>query len=302
LIQNPASSGVFFRLGCPHREFSIAPVAGTATSEVPIGRTPISNPACAVVLVCYGPRMTIDLPAIRADATALFLDVDGTLLEIVSRPSDVVADEQLIETLEALHGLLDGALSLVSGRSLTEIDRVFAPAVFNAAGSHGAELRLRNRPTPLAEPEPMPRPSVERLASFADRYEGLLLEHKRGGVSLHYRGAPSLEGASREAAERELAELGDDFRLIAGKMVFEIARRGHDKGEAIRRFLTEAPFAGRTPMFVGDDVTDEDGFRVANELGGASIRVGGSDGSEARHALADVAAVRRWLAAALAGT
>ena len=141
----------------------------------------------------------------------------------------------------------------------------------------------------------MPAKNLERLIRFVDEHDGLLLERKHGGVSLHYRGAPELEKPSRDAVEREMAELGDAYRLIAGKMVFEIAPRGHDKGEAIRTFLSWAPFSGRVPLFVGDDVTDEDGFRVANELGGASIRVGAIEESEARHALPDVAAVRRWL-------
>ena len=243
--------------------------------------------------------MLSDLPAIRADKTALFLDIDGTLLEIQSRPSDVCADDDLIDALKRLDARLAGALCLVSGRSIDEIDRMFSPVTFNAAGAHGAELRLADRPIPASTVESMPEDSLERLAEFADRNEGLLLERKQGGVSLHYRGAPALQSASRDVVDREMAILGDDYRLIAGKMVFEIAPRGHDKGEAIRTFLSMAPFENRTPLFVGDDVTDEDGFRVVNAVGGTSIRVGGKEGSEAQFELPDVTAVRRWLTAAL---
>jgi trehalose 6-phosphate phosphatase len=183
--------------------------------------------------------------------------------------------------------------------SLAEIDRVFSNEIFSAAGSHGAELRLAGRPTPPRTIEAMPAKNLERLVRFVDEHDGLLLERKHGGVSLHYRGAPELENRSREIIEKEMAKLGDGYRLIAGKMVFEIAPRGHDKGEAIRTFLSWAPFSGRVPLFVGDDVTDEDGFRVTNELGGTSIRVGGNERSVARFELPDVAAVRRWLTGAL---
>ena len=251
---------------------------------------------CGRSRVCYCSSMQPDLPAIQAHDTALFLDVDGTLLEIQERPSDVVASADLKALLERLVPRFGGALSLVSGRSLAEIDRIFAPLGFNAAGAHGSELRLAGDKLAAESVAPMTAAVVARLAAFADTDKGLLLERKHGGVSLHYRGAPALEAGCRAAVERALAELGDDYRLIAGKMVFEIAPRGHDKGEAVRTFLSHAPFKGRKPLFVGDDVTDEDGFRVANELGGTSICVGTKSETLARHALADVTAVRRWLA------
>jgi len=142
----------------------------------------------------------------------------------------------------------------------------------------------------------LPDSVTGHLAAFADAHDGLLLERKHGGVSLHYRRAPTLEAACRDAVADVLAVVaGNGYRLIAGKMVLEIAPRGHDKGAAIRTFLSCSPFAGRKPLFAGDDVTDEDGFRVANELGGGSVRVGAIEGSEARHALPDVAALRQWL-------
>jgi trehalose 6-phosphate phosphatase len=229
------------------------------------------------------------------DAIALFLDVDGTLLAIRDNPSDVTADRALIGTLEACFDRLGGALALISGRSVAEVDRIFAPAVFPVAGAHGSELRGSDGCVVSAGGEPLPQAVLESLEAFATAHEGLLLEHKRGGVSLHYRRAPALESECRRLVDELLAGLGDSFRLIAGKMVFEIAPSAHDKGAAIRQFLEAPPFEGRLPVFFGDDVTDEDGFRVVNELGGLSVRVGDIEHSEAQYRLAGVAAVQSWL-------
>ena len=228
-------------------------------------------------------------------AVALFLDVDGTLLAIRDDPADVSADKALIATLEACFDRLDGAMALISGRSVAEVDRILAPAVFPVAGAHGSELRESNGETVSAVDQPLPRDVLATLETFAARHDGLLLEHKRGGASLHYRRAPALEAECRRLVDSLLTELGDSFRLIAGKMVFEIAPHKHDKGAAIEAFLEKPPFSGRVPIFLGDDVTDEDGFRVVNELGGLSIRVGPVEHSEARYQLGDVDDVQSWL-------
>lgn len=234
-------------------------------------------------------------------AVALFLDVDGTLLDIRDNPAEVVADSALTELLGACSAKLDGALSLVSGRSIEEVDRIFAPADFPVAGAHGAELRFDGSHTLTLESHPMPAAAVRTLQEFATRNEGLLLERKRGGVSLHYRRAPELEKECEQLIAELMNDLGTDFRLIAGKMVFEIAPRAHDKGAAIRSFLERPPFLGRVPVYLGDDVTDEDAFREVNRMNGMSIRVGGSSHSEARYELPDVASVRPWLSAAILG-
>ena len=233
------------------------------------------------------------------DAVALFLDVDGTLLAIRDNPADVTADCALIGTLEACFDRLGGAMALISGRSVAEVDRIFAPAVFPVAGAHGSELRGSDGRIANAVDEPLPPAALDALEAFAARHDGLLLEHKRGGASLHYRLAPMLQAECRQLVDELLEGLGDSFRLIAGKMVFEIAPRAHDKGAAIRQFLAAPPFAGRTPVFLGDDVTDEDGFRVVNELGGLSIRVGDTGNSEARYQLHSVVAVQPWLRKAI---
>ena len=235
------------------------------------------------------------------NAVALFLDVDGTLLEIQDRPSDVRADAALIETLEACFARLNGALALISGRTVAEIDRIFAPAEFPVAGAHGAERRVHRGRMVVVADAPLPDNVMQQLEAFAAGNDGLLLEHKSGGASLHYRRAPQLEAECRRFIMQTTAELGKGFRLIAGKMVFEIAQATHDKGAAILHFLDEAPFAGRLPVFVGDDVTDEDGFRAVNEMAGISIRVGGNEDSAARYCLQDVAAVLPWLGNAVLG-
>lgn len=229
-----------------------------------------------------------------ATAPALFLDVDGTLVDIEDHPGDVRADAALIALLVGLAEGLDGALSLISGRSIADIDRIFAPAKFPSAGSHGSELRFDGNAVISAQTE-FPDAILQRARLFADDHDGLLVERKSAGLALHYRRAPRLESACREFVADVMRELGPDFRLIDGKMVLEIAPRSHHKGEAIRELLQHDPFRGRRPVFVGDDVTDEDGFRVVNELGGLSIRVGHGNETAARHALDDVASVRDWL-------
>ena len=236
------------------------------------------------------PPTTID-----SARTALFLDVDGTLLEIRDRPEEVIADPELVEVLDKLSAALDGALSLISGRSIAQIDRIFAPARFPVAGAHGAEIRLHPQDDVGGSSSELPGPILARLEALVQEHEGLLLEHKNGGASLHYRMAPGLEARCRQLIDEVMAEIGGEFRLIPGKMVFELAPRGHDKGEAIKAIMNREPFAGRRPVFVGDDVTDEDGFEAVNAMHGISVRVGDAGNSAAVHSLGSVAAVRQWL-------
>ncbi len=239
--------------------------------------------------------MRPDPKQIRCDTSALFLDVDGTLVEIRDRPEEVHADAKLISLLEKLLLLFNGAVALVSGRSIDDIDRIFGGAVFPAVGAHGAELRQSTTIAGASPPEPLPDQVVERLQVFAEMYDGLQLEHKKGGISLHYRRAPELMPQCRLLVGELMSQLETNFRLIEGKMVFEIAPRQHNKGEAIRQLLGTEKFSDRTPVFIGDDVTDEDGFIVVNALNGQSIRVGHDAPTEARYALDNVADVKDWL-------
>jgi trehalose 6-phosphate phosphatase len=230
---------------------------------------------------------------------ALFLDVDGTLLAIEASPDQVVSDAPLRHLLAGLSGGLGGALALISGRTIAAIDRIFAPLKLPAAGAHGTELRRNGDDARADTSHALPAHAIAALQEFADAHQGLLLEPKPGGASLHYRRAPELEGTCRRRLQMLQDALGAGYRLIEGKMVLELVPSAASKGTAIQALMQAAPFAGRRPVFIGDDTTDEDGFRVVNALGGTSIRVGGLDGSAALHTLSDVDAVRQWLTAAI---
>ena len=226
---------------------------------------------------------------------ALFLDVDGTLLDIEDHPADVHADPALVEMLAHIASGLGGAMSLISGRLIADIDRIFAPVRFAAAGAHGSELRQHPDDAVAVAESSLPAHVLDDLRTFVEQNPGLLLEEKRGGASLHYRRAPELEEQCKTCVRALLPEIDKDFRLIAGKMVLELAPIDHNKGAAITDMMRREPFSGRRAVFVGDDVTDEDGFRAVNAMDGITIRVGGNRGSAAEHELPDVAAVRHWL-------
>jgi trehalose 6-phosphate phosphatase len=235
---------------------------------------------------------------------AIFLDIDGTLLEHAERPDAVRADAALGRLLAELNDATGGALALISGRAVAELDLLFAPLRLAVAGQHGIERRDARRTVHrhLFPLEPLRR-AARQLGEFAAGHAGLLLEDKGHSLALHYRLAPELAAAAREAVTQALAALGPAFELQSGKLVYEIKPGGRNKGTAIQEFLAEAPFAGRLPVFIGDDATDEYGFAIVNRADGHSIKVGPGT-TIARWRLADAAAVRRWLDAyvAYAGT
>jgi trehalose 6-phosphate phosphatase len=236
-------------------------------------------------------------PEAHIASIALFLDVDGTLLDIALRPDAVVVDPALRETLRTLHARLGGALAIVSGRPIREIDALLALHDVAAAGLHGAELRAEGHAT-LAEPAPNPRldPVRVRAIEIASAIPGVLVEDKGGAIALHYRAVPAAESATREAAHGLLLLAGSDYELIYGKSVVELKPRHADKGTALATLMQSAPFAGRTPWMIGDDLTDEDAFVEANREGGVSIIVGSRRPTLARYALAGPATARAWLA------
>ncbi len=234
------------------------------------------------------------LPA-PSPSWAFFLDVDGTLLELVERPDMVHVDAALVKLLGGLQQAAGGALALISGRSVADVDALFAPLELPVAGQHGIERRDaagRTHEQAFAR-EPL-RAAAARLRAFAAAHPGLLLEDKGHSLALHYRQAPQLAEDARAEAAAAAAGLGDEFELQAGKMVFELKPGGRDKGKVIEEFMQEAPFRGRAPVFVGDDLTDEYGFGVVNRMGGHAIKVGAGR-SAARWRLADAQAVRAWL-------
>ena len=231
---------------------------------------------------------------------ALFLDIDGTLLDLASAPQTVVVPPGLPARIAALARGLGGALALVSGRPLSDIDRFF-PGRFDAAGTHGAQWRLGGTET---APGPEVAAALSEITTFlregTDGLPGVLLEPKPHGIALHYRLAPERETEVRSLAARAAQVLGPAFRLQAGKLVVEILPAEAGKGAAIARFMGLTPYAGRIPVFLGDDRTDEDGFAVVNALGGLSIRVGEAAQTQAQLRLHSTAAVRDWLAGLVA--
>jgi trehalose 6-phosphate phosphatase len=226
---------------------------------------------------------------------AFFLDFDGTLVDIAATPDSVDPGPAEIGLLAKLMQATQGAVALVSGRSIARMDELFAPLVLPAAGQHGAERRdAQGRRHRHRFPAHALRPVAGGIRSFAARHRGLVFEDKGESVALHYRLAPELAGAAYEAVREAAAPLGDAVEVQTGKMVVELKPAGCDKGAAIETFMREPPFAGRVPVFLGDDVTDEHGFRVVNRLGGHSVKVGDGD-SAARWRLENPAAARAWL-------
>jgi trehalose 6-phosphate phosphatase len=228
---------------------------------------------------------------------AFFLDIDGTLLEIEGHPDAVRIGRAEFDLVSGLHRATGGALALVSGRPLAGIDVLFHPLKLPIAGQHGAERRdaqgKRHR-------HQFPVEALQRAAApvrkFVARNEGLVFEDKGASVALHYRLAPDLQAAAKEVVEQAVKQAEGALELQLGKMVYELKPAGVDKGKAIEQFMQEKPFAGRVPVFLGDDVTDEFGFRVVNRLAGHSIKVG-SGRTDARWRLNNPAAAKAWLGA-----
>jgi len=240
--------------------------------------------------------MTLRGPYIPEHNIALFLDVDGTLLEIAPRPDAVKVPASLRNTLQLAAARAGGALALISGRSIADLDRLFAPSVFPAAGQHGLERRsLDGRITHPDVDVQRLTPIRARLEALQTAHAGLILENKGAALAMHYRLAPQCESLVRDAMTQAAAQLGEQFELRTGKCVFELTPAGFSKRTAIEAFMREPPFAGRTPVFVGDDVTDEDGFAAVNDMQGISIRVGASPTTAARYSFGSVSAVIAWL-------
>lgn len=242
--------------------------------------------------------MPSHLPAAQP-AWAFFLDVDGTLLDLAETPDAVHVDTELMSLLTRLHTASGGALALVSGRTIADLDRRLGQTQIPRAGQHGLERRAADGHLSryAAAGDALQRLNAV-LSRLTLRYPALLLEEKGLTVALHYRRQPALASYLHRVVQRELALDGQDLELQKGKFVLEVKPSGIDKGSAIEAYLLEAPFAGRKPVFIGDDLNDEHGFAAVNRAAGLSIRVGHGR-SCARYRLADVAAVRAWLSGAL---
>ncbi len=221
--------------------------------------------------------------------TALLLDMDGTLIDIAPTPDSVVVEQGLPATLAVLRDRLDGALAIVTGRAIETVDRLLGDAPGAVAGEHGGALRF-TAGSAIERPD-LPTPPDDWL-TLAERlvaaFPGAILERKARGFALHYRLAPEAEPEFRA----NLADMVADtpaFQMLPAHMLWEIRPAGADKGSAVRTLMARTPFAGRLPVFIGDDVTDEDGIRAARALGGAGYRVD--------HAFGSPSDVRAWLTA-----
>ena len=223
--------------------------------------------------------------------TAFFLDVDGTLLGFKDHPQDVVADAALLALLERLRGAAGGALALISGRMIADLDRIVAPLILPAGGVHGAELRFADGREQVGGGARVPAIRAEAQAYV--ECAGLWLEAKgQSTFAIHYRRAPEREGEVLKFLDGLIA--GQNLMVQAGKMVAEVKPADVDKGTAIARQMETAPFAGRVPLFMGDDLTDEHGFRAVLAMGGVAIKVGEGPTLAARR-LAGPDAVRAFL-------
>lgn len=237
------------------------------------------------------------LAELLSPRSALFLDFDGTLVDIAPQPHAVHVPDALLQVLRGLEATLGGALAVVSGRPIEQIDGYLEPLQLPVAGVHGAERRGADGRVVFAETHPLDR--VEQAArTLVARHPALLVETKRGSLALHYRNAPALESECMQAMQAAV-DASPGLVLLHGKMVLEAKPRGATKGHAIEAFLREPPFAGRRPVFIGDDVTDEAGFATVQRLGGIGVKVGAGE-TAAAHRLPDPAALRRELEAAVA--
>jgi trehalose 6-phosphate phosphatase len=221
---------------------------------------------------------------------AFLLDLDGTLLDIAPAPDQVVVAPGLVDNLRRLRLLCGGALAIVTGRPIAQVDALLGDAPFAVAGEHGTSIRHAAGEPPRAMAMPaLPEAWREAAGELAAQYPGALLEPKSHGLVLHYRAVPEAGAALRDELIRLLETQPGSHVLMPAKMAWEIRPASADKGTAVRALMAQAPFRGRIPVFVGDDVTDEDGMREARALGGIGLRV--------PDAFGEPADVRAWIAA-----
>jgi trehalose 6-phosphate phosphatase len=243
------------------------------------------------------PSLSPDQLARRLDQCAFLLDIDGTLLDLAPTPREVWVPPGLAKTLNRLLTRSAGALALVSGRSLNDIDLIFAPEQFPAVGGHGAEMRISTESEAVAtHAPPMDKALKRRLAAIAKLSPGILLEDKGYSLALHYRLAPHADKAIYEAVSLIRADLPNaPIEVLPGKSVCEIKHSGFNKASGVRELMTHEPFRGRHPIFIGDDVTDESVFAIMPDLGGLAFSVGRRAQGVAGH-FDEPGDVREWLA------
>ena len=237
-----------------------------------------------------------DVAALGDAPLALFLDVDGTLLDLAARPDDVVTPAGLVTTLAGAERKLAGALALISGRSIDDVDRLFAPLRLRVSGVHGAEIRFDpNAPTMPTAAADLPQSLLAALRRAVEPFPGVFVENKRFSFTVHYRLAPSAERPLRNIVKQLVDSIPIAVDIMDAHYAIEIKSPCFDKGGAIAAFLATSTFRGRTPIFVGDDTTDESGFALVTARGGIAYSVG-RPRPGAIGAFSEPRAVREWLA------
>jgi trehalose 6-phosphate phosphatase len=231
-------------------------------------------------------------PSALLEHASLFLDLDGTLVDFAMTPDGIEVCDNLRGLLRHLQSSLDGRIAVISGRALADLDSHLNLPNLALSGSHGLERQRASRD----EEAPLPSQSVIMATAAAHAFAAdhkLIVEPKPGGVAIHFRGAPALE----DTVDRFMAGSAVRHGLILqkGSMVRELRQPGRNKGDVVRQFMQESPFSEGAPIFLGDDLTDEDAFRAAADLGGSGILVGPHRPTAAEYSLPDVAAVKNWL-------
>jgi trehalose 6-phosphate phosphatase len=266
-------------------------LADQELAEVPLQEDIPSSPSSGQTSPARGATVP------RLDECAILLDIDGTLLDLAPTPREVWVPPGLAKTLNRLLMRTSGALALVSGRSLNDIDLIFAPEQFPAVGGHGAEMRISADSEAVAtHAPPMDKELKRRLAAIAKLSPGILLEDKGYSLALHYRLAPHAEKAIYETVSLIRADLPNaPIEVLPGKCVCEIKHSGFNKATGVLELMTFEPFKGRRPIFIGDDVTDESVFAIMPDLGGLAFSVGRRAQGVAGH-FDEPRDVREWLA------
>ncbi len=230
------------------------------------------------------------------DGWAFFFDVDGTLIDLAPTPDAVIVPVWMPAALRALSVRAGGALALVTGRSIPDIDRLFDPEKFAAAGLHGGDVRLDSGPLVQAPRAASLDGLRATLGPLAAGHPGVLVEDKGAGIAVHFRAVPELGPVVAGHLERFVAGAGGQFAVQHGKMVVEVRLAASDKGRAVQLFMDQPGFAGRRPLVIGDDLTDESMFEVAEARGGRAVRVGAEERDSAASArISGAPAVRDWL-------
>lgn len=236
-----------------------------------------------------------DLAVLDPESTAIFLDFDGTVADLAERPDEVSVPAATRKTLERLASSTGGAVAIITGRPIDEIDRFLAPLRLPVAGVHGLERRdASGYRSSVFNSEKLLKPVNRTLRTFANAHPGLLLETKPGATALHYRQRPELERAVIDSVHEAVTGL-KGVQILHGKMVVEVKSGKATKADAVEAFMAEPPFRGKLPLFAGDDVTDEDAFREITRKHGISIKVGRGD-TAAAFRTQGAREFRNWLA------